>query len=67
MQTYLDSNVFKRTAYARRIGISAGTFSDIMNNKNLPSLETAVKIERDTGGAVRCLDWCPEIVPVPEE
>lgn len=53
-----------RAAWAKRLGISPSYLSDLVNGKKLPSLDLAVRIERETGGVVVANSW---IAPVADE
>lgn len=48
-----------RAHWAEKLGISKPYLSDLLNGKKQPSLEMAVKIERETGGAVPATSWIP--------
>lgn len=48
-----------RASWATRIGVTASYLSDLLNGKKTPSLEVAVRIERETDGAVPAASWIP--------
>lgn len=58
LASYLDANGITQAEFAARVGITQGALSKIYNGGNA-SLETAVAIERETGGAVRATDIKP--------
>lgn len=46
-----------QVTWARRLGISEGYLSDLVNGKRRPSLAVAAAIERATGGRVTATSW----------
>ncbi|MFD2175644.1 helix-turn-helix transcriptional regulator [Rhodobacter lacus] len=54
-----------QSAFAEIIGVSRGHMSALVTGARLPSLELAVRIERETAGAVPAASWVPELDPVP--
>lgn len=46
-----------RSSWASTLCISGGYLSDILNGKKRPSLDLAVRIERETRGAVPVASW----------
>ena len=56
LDTFLRQHRIKRYVFADHIGIGQGYLSDILTDKAAPSLVVAAKIEKATGGAVRCID-----------
>ena len=54
---YIKEGGKTRSEFARRIGISAPYLSEILSGSKRPSLDLAFKIEAETGGAVRAVDW----------
>ena len=60
MKSWLYVRGIKNSEFSREICVSAPTFHNIMNGRNLPSLPVAVAIQRKTGGAVKCEDWIDE-------
>lgn len=49
-----------RTHWAERLGITKSYLSDLVNGKRVPSLELAVRIERETSGRVTAASWITE-------
>lgn len=54
--TYLTDFKIPQNVFAKKIGIGYVTLNLIIHNKSLPSLVTALKIERETYGKVSCED-----------
>lgn len=46
--------------FARRVGISPGYFKHILKGRRKASDALAINIERESGGAVRCEELCPD-------
>lgn len=46
---YLDKQGLTQTEFARRIGVSQSVVSDIINGEHSPSLDTLVRISKETG------------------
>lgn len=60
--TYLRENQITQSTFAGRIGITQAALSRMLSGRIVPSLETAVKIQRETGGAVGADEWvAPQI------
>jgi DNA-binding transcriptional regulator YdaS (Cro superfamily) len=57
LQTLLEGQ--RKGDFAKRIGVSSAYLSQLLSGKRTPSLEVAVKIERETGGAVLAASWVP--------
>jgi transcriptional regulator with XRE-family HTH domain len=57
---YVTSSGLTQTAWADRIGVSRSYMSNLLNGKKRPSLEVAVRIERETGGLIPASSWVPE-------
>jgi transcriptional regulator with XRE-family HTH domain len=55
--TYLTESGVKQSEFAERVGITQGMVSRLAHNLASPSLELAVAIERETGGAIKASDW----------
>ena len=55
---YLKAKGITQAEFAPRVGITQGALSKICNDGRA-SLETAVAIERETGGEVRATDLKP--------
>ena len=58
LASYLKTNGITQAEFAPRIGITQGALSKLCNDGSA-SLDTAVAIERETGGAVRATDLKP--------
>lgn len=56
LNTFLRTRRMQRQVFAAHIGVGQGYLSDIMNGKATPSLLVAARIEKATGGAVKCID-----------
>lgn len=52
LNEYLTLGGITRATFARALGTSKGYLSDIINGKRRASLEIALKIQRETKGAV---------------
>ena len=59
LKEYRKSRKISQSDFAGRIGAEQGTISKIENGAQLPSLDLAVKIQRETGGAVLPADFVP--------
>ena len=57
LQTYINENGLKHSWFAGKIGISPTQLSYLLNNHRKPSLQLAVKIDRETKGKVSVYDW----------
>lgn len=64
LASHLSDQKISQKAFAVRLGVDASIVSRLVNNGMRPSLELAVQIERETGGAVPATSWIPE--PEPE-
>lgn len=54
---YLNKANLTQEAFAKALGVSQATISRIVLNQSKPSLALAVRIEIETGGAVRPADF----------
>lgn len=54
---YIATSGLTQTAWAARIGVSKSYLSHLIRGNRMPSLQTAVRIERETGGAVPAASW----------
>jgi transcriptional regulator with XRE-family HTH domain len=60
--TYLREKQITQSSFAGRIGITQAALSRMLSGQIAPSLETAVKIQRETDGAVKADEWvAPQI------
>ena len=59
LREYLKEKCINHKAFARKLDITHATLYNIMLNKDC-RLSTALKIERLTGGQVRCVDMGPD-------
>lgn len=57
LASYLTANGITQAVFAGRVGISQGALSKLCAGPKGPSLETALAIERETGGTVSVADW----------
>ncbi len=58
LTSFLSSKGITQAEFAPKVGITQGALSKICNG-GATSVETAVAIERETGGAVRATDLKP--------
>lgn len=56
LKRWLFDNQVKASDFAARIGVSPAAISQWVNRQRSPSLETAIKIRDNTGGAVQVDD-----------
>jgi DNA-binding transcriptional regulator YdaS (Cro superfamily) len=56
---HLAEQKISQKAFAVRLGVDPSIVSRLVNNGMRPSLELAVAIERETGGAVTASSWIP--------
>lgn len=54
---WLARNGLSQRAFAERVGAHYTIISRVVGGKMTPSLELAVAIERETGGAVPAASW----------
>jgi len=57
LQEYLTQNGMRQSAFAGRVGATQATISKLAAGAMRPSLELAVAIERETGGAILAASW----------
>lgn len=58
LRDYLETNNLQKSEFAKRIGVTPGRVSQLLNDSSeKPSLGLILKIEDVTGGAVRAQDW----------
>jgi len=57
---YLKTTGDSQVSWARRLNVSNSHLCGVLSGKKKPSLELAVRIERETGGAVPASSWIPE-------
>lgn len=67
LREHLEGNGIRQADFAARIGVTQGMVSRLVSGALLPSLELAVKIERDTGGAVPASSWIAQPAPAPAD
>ena len=60
LSTYLKDNAISQRAFAAKIGIHHSVLSRFIANKARPSLTTALRIQRETGGVVSADSWWQE-------
>lgn len=63
LKKYLTKTSLTQCDFAEAIGVSNGHLSQLISGQKSPSLELAVKIERETDGFVQASSW----VPIPAE
>lgn len=56
LRDYLHFNRIKKQDMASQVGVSREYFSNIVNEKNLPSVKLAQKIQEVTGGQVSAME-----------
>lgn len=61
LDRWLCGQTMTAAAFARRIGVLPPTLSRIRSGKHRPTLEQAVAIQRETGGAVPVEIWLSEV------
>ena len=52
-----EGGIVSQAEWARRVGVTRGYFSQMMQELKTPSVPVAWKIEQTTDGAVRMQDW----------
>ena len=57
METYLDTNEIKRSAFAVQLGVSASTVTRLIDGSRMPSGALLATIEAKTNGAVTFQDF----------
>ena len=57
LSTYLSNNGISQRAFAKRVGIDQSVISRFARGEARPSLDVALNIEKETGGAVPCESW----------
>ena len=57
LKSFLDLNGLRQAALARTLGISRAYMSELVKGVKFPGRDLAVKIERETGGAVPVCCW----------
>jgi DNA-binding XRE family transcriptional regulator len=55
----VEGKRIKKGALCEEVGISYATLSHLLIDEYLPSLTTAIRIEKFTGGKVSVYDWLP--------
>ena len=63
LKPYLADQNLSQKAFALRLSVDPSIVSRLANGQMLPSLELAVQIERETGGAVPATSWIPDVQP----
>lgn len=64
---YLDFRGIKHHIFAKKIGTSNTTLHQILKRGRVPSLKTAIEIEKKTKGFVTVYDWCDSIEDVEDK
>lgn len=59
LEKYLEEFEWKCTDFARNVGVCPTTLKNIIREKFIPKLETALRIEIVTGGKVKAEDLLP--------
>lgn len=57
LEAYLAANGIRQSQFAERIGVTQATVSKLIAGSVAPSLALAVRIQRETFGAVPCDAW----------
>ncbi|WP_417257374.1 helix-turn-helix transcriptional regulator [Celeribacter sp.] len=57
LKEYLAREKIGQSEFAVRVEISRGALCDILSGRRDPSFEVAMRIEMETGGAVRLEGW----------
>jgi plasmid maintenance system antidote protein VapI len=57
LSEYLSEKALTHQAFAEKIGVHQTTISRLCDENTVPSIGTALAIERETEGAVRASDW----------
>ncbi|WP_092886859.1 helix-turn-helix transcriptional regulator [Roseicitreum antarcticum] len=57
LSAYLSREGIRQGDFAKRVGLTQATVSRLARNAMRPRLETALTIERATGGAVPVSSW----------
>ena len=65
LDQFLQDNGLRQASFAERVGATQATISKLVRDETRPSLELAVRIERETKGAVPANSWVPEPDSVP--
>ena len=65
LQDYLTQNGIRQSVFAASVGTTQATISKLAADAIRPSLELAVAIERETGGAILASSWIPMPEAVP--
>lgn len=66
LRSYLSDNNLRQAEFAAAVGATQATISGLVNGTRSPSLDLAVRIERETKGAVPVSSWVqPATTPVP--
>ena len=66
LDAYLSKYRIRQASFAARVGTSQATISKLISRTVLPSLELAVRIERETDGEVSAASWV-EVSPIDPE
>jgi transcriptional regulator with XRE-family HTH domain len=66
LATYIKDAGISQREFADRIGVDYSIVSRLARDGMRPSLDLAVRIERETGGEVPATSWVPEPAPAPE-
>lgn len=56
----MESNDKKQRCVAEKLGISGATLHEILKKGLIPSLKTAIRIEKYTNGEISVYDWIGE-------
>jgi transcriptional regulator with XRE-family HTH domain len=60
LKAHIQDSGVSRDVWAERFGIGRSYLSLLESGQKTPSLPLAVRIERETGGAVPATSWIPE-------
>ena len=54
---FLAENGIKQNSFSKRIKVSEPTLTQMMLGRRMPTLVTAYRIQKETGGKVKMTDW----------
>ena len=63
LKQYIESNGIKKNFIAKKLGISVRYLYDLIDQKSIPSVKTAIEVEDLTEGKVKCREWLKKSDP----